>query len=98
ERLAKTVADYDPERVAAICGVAADDIRAAARVIAESRRLISTCLQGVYQSHQATAAACQVNNINLWRGRIAKPGCTIFQLNGQPTAENTRETGADGDL
>ena len=64
ERLAKTVGEFDPERVAGICGVAADDIRAAARVIAESRRLISTCLQGVYQSHQATAAACQVNNIN----------------------------------
>jgi len=98
ERLAKTVAEYNPERVAGICGVAADDIRAAASVIAESRRLVSTCLQGVYQSHQATAAACQVNNINLLRGMIGKPGCTVFQLNGQPTAENTRETGADGDL
>jgi anaerobic selenocysteine-containing dehydrogenase len=78
--------------------VPADDIRAAARVIAESRRLVSTCLQGVYQSHQATAAACQVNNVNLLRGMIGKPGCTVFQLNGQPTAQNTRETGADGDL
>ena len=29
---------------------------------------------------------------------IGKPGCTVFQMNGQPTAQNTRETGADGDL
>jgi anaerobic selenocysteine-containing dehydrogenase len=29
---------------------------------------------------------------------IGKPGCSVFQLNGQPTAQNTRETGADGDL
>jgi anaerobic selenocysteine-containing dehydrogenase len=98
ERLAETVAEYDPARAAEICGVAADDIRAAARVIADSERLVSTCLQGVYQSHQATAAACQVNNINLLRGMIGKPGCTVLQLNGQPTAQNTRETGADGDF
>jgi anaerobic selenocysteine-containing dehydrogenase len=98
DELAARVADYDPEYVGEICGVPAEDIRRAARVIAESQRLVSTCLQGVYQSHQATAAACQVNNINLLRGMIGRPGCTVLQLNGQPTAQNTRETGADGDL
>jgi ferredoxin-nitrate reductase len=98
DRLAKIVADYTPERVADICGVAADDIREAARVIGSSERLVSTALQGVYQSHQATASACQINNVNLLRGMIGRPGCTVFQLNGQPTAQNTRETGADGDL
>src|SRR3954447_1586882 len=98
DKLKQNVMQCPPERVAEICGVPADDIRAAARVIGTGERLVSTCLQGVYQSHQATAAACQVNNINLLRGMIGKPGCTVFQLNGQPTAENTRETGADGDL
>jgi ferredoxin-nitrate reductase len=29
---------------------------------------------------------------------IGKPGASVFQLNGQPTAQNARETGADGDL
>jgi anaerobic selenocysteine-containing dehydrogenase len=46
----------------------------------------------------ATAAACQVNNLNLVRGMIGRPGCGVLQMNGQPTAQNTRETGADGDL
>jgi anaerobic selenocysteine-containing dehydrogenase len=27
---------------------------------------------------------------------IGKPGATVFQMNGQPTAQNTRETGANG--
>jgi anaerobic selenocysteine-containing dehydrogenase len=98
ERLAAVVESYPPERVGEICGVAPGDVRAAARIIGESRRLVSTALQGVYQSHQATASACQINNINLLRGMIGKPGCTVFQMNGQPTAQNTRETGADGDL
>ena len=61
-------------------------------------RLFSTVLQGFYQSHQATAAACQVNNVHLLRGMIGRPGAGLCQMNGQPTAQNTRETGADGDL
>jgi anaerobic selenocysteine-containing dehydrogenase len=96
--LEKVVADYPAERVAEICGVPAADVRAAARIVGTAGRLVCTALQGVYQSHQATASACQVNNITLLRGMIGKPGCTVFQLNGQPTAQNTRETGADGDL
>lgn len=47
---------------------------------------------------QATAAAVQVNNVHLIRGLIGKPGCAVFQMNGQPTAQNTRETGCDGSL
>jgi anaerobic selenocysteine-containing dehydrogenase len=29
---------------------------------------------------------------------IGRPGCTVFQMNGQPTAQNTRECGANGDM
>jgi anaerobic selenocysteine-containing dehydrogenase len=98
QTLRKVVADYPPERGAAISGVPAEQIEAAARLIGEAKSLVCTCLQGVYQSNQATAAAVQVNNINLVRGMIGRPGCGILQMNGQPTAQNTRETGADGDL
>jgi len=98
EALAETVEHYPPERAAEICGVSAHSIRNAARVLGEAERLVSTVLQGVYQSNQATAAAVQVNNVNLLRGMIGKPGCTVFQMNGQPTAQNTRETGANGTM
>jgi anaerobic selenocysteine-containing dehydrogenase len=60
--------------------------------------LLSTVLQGFYQSNQATAASCGVNNLHLLRGMIGRPGAGIYQMNGQPTAQNTREAGADGDL
>lgn len=98
EELEARVADYPPEEAGRICDVPADQIREAARVIGQSERLLSTVLQGFYQSHQATAAAVQVNNVHLVRGMLGKPGCGILQMNGQPTAENTRECGADGDL
>jgi anaerobic selenocysteine-containing dehydrogenase len=98
DELKKQVAKYPPETAAEVCDVPADQIREAARLIGTAERLLSTVLQGFYQSHQATAAAVQVNNIHIVRGMLGRPGCGLLQMNGQPTAENTRECGADGDL
>jgi anaerobic selenocysteine-containing dehydrogenase len=96
--LEKMLKGYTVERAAEVCDVPAEDLREAARLIGTSQRLMSTVLQGFYQSHQATAAAVQVNNVHILRGMLGKPGCGILQMNGQPTAQNTRECGADGDL
>ncbi|MEV0144788.1 MULTISPECIES: nitrate reductase [unclassified Nonomuraea] len=98
EELRERVKDYPAEKAARICDVPVDALREAARLIGTARRLLSTVLQGFYQSHQATAAAVQVNNIHLVRGMLGRPGCGLLQMNGQPTAQNTRECGADGDL
>ena len=98
EDLKKTVEQYTPEMVAEICGVPAEQIRQAAQLIGTSERMLSTALQGFYQSMSATAASCQINNIHLLRGMIGKPGAGVLQMNGQPTAQNTRETGANGDM
>lgn len=97
ERLREVVLKYPPERVEQITGVPIPLLREAARVLGSAERLICTVLQGFYQASEATAAACQVNNLVLIRGMIGKPGCGVIQSNGQPTAQNTRETGCDGD-
>lgn len=97
-RLVEVVEPYTPRHVADICGLRPAEVEAAAELIGTCDRLLSTVLQGFYQSHQATAAACQVNNVHLLRGMIGRPGAGIYQMNGQPTAQNTRESGADGDL
>jgi len=98
EELASIVANYPPRRVAEICGVEARDVEAAAQLFGASSNAVSTVLQGFYQSHQATAASVAVNNMHLLRGMLGRPGAGILQMNGQPTAQNNRETGADGDL
>jgi anaerobic selenocysteine-containing dehydrogenase len=98
EELHDAVMTYSLEHAAELCDVPAADIQAAARIIGDASALVSTALQGVYQSHQATAAAVQVNNINLVRGMLGRPGAGILQMNGQPSAQNTRECGANGDL
>ena len=94
--LAELVARYPPERVAQICDVQPARLEEAAELLGSAPSLVSTVLQGVYQSPQATAAAVQVNNLHLIRGMIGKPGCSVFQMNGQPSAQNSRECGASG--
>ncbi|WP_329189740.1 molybdopterin oxidoreductase family protein [Actinacidiphila glaucinigra] len=98
EELAEQVRNCGPEWAAGICDVPAARIAEAAEIQGDADRLTSTVLQGFYQSHQATAAAVQVNNLHLIRGMLGRPGAGVLQMNGQPTAENTRECGADGDL
>jgi anaerobic selenocysteine-containing dehydrogenase len=98
ERLEQTVARYSPEHVEELAQVPAASLRVAAEILGTTPRLVSTILQGVYQSHQASAAAVQVNNLNLLRGMIDKPGCSILQMNGQPTSQNTRECGCNGEM
>src|SRR4051794_15956481 len=53
EELQRTVDPYTPDRVAEICGVPAAQIRAAAEILGGCERLLSTVLQGFYQSNQA---------------------------------------------
>jgi anaerobic selenocysteine-containing dehydrogenase len=98
DKLKQVVSQWSPQRVEMVTKVPAEKLRAAAEILGSTPTLVSTVLQGVYQSVQATAAACQVNNLHLIRGLIGHPGSGIFQMNGQPTSQNTRECGADGDL
>lgn len=95
--LRQKVLPYTPEKVEVITGIPAAQLMEAARIIGTTKSLLSTVLQGVYQSNQGTASSCQVNNINLLRGCIGKPGSGIYQMNGQPTAQNNREVGCDGE-
>jgi anaerobic selenocysteine-containing dehydrogenase len=98
DELVKQVDRCTPDWAAEVCDVPADEIRRAAELLGSAQRLLCTVLQGFYQSHQATAAAVQVNNLVLIRGMLGRPGCGVLQMNGQPTAQNTRECGANGDL
>lgn len=98
EQLKSTVAKYTPEMVEEMTGIPQYKLKAAAEILGSAKTLVSTVLQGVYHSMQGTAASVQINNLHIIRGMIGKPGCGIYQMNGQPTSQNTRETGADGDL
>jgi anaerobic selenocysteine-containing dehydrogenase len=82
--LEKQIKGYTPEVAAEVCDVPAEQIREAARILGHAERLLSTVLQGFYQSHQASAAAVSVNNINVIRGMLGKPGCGILLIRRGP--------------
>jgi ferredoxin-nitrate reductase len=96
DRFRDLVSQYTPEVVEKITRVPRRQLEQAAEWIGTSRSTVTTCLQGVYQSNQATAAACTVNSMHLLMGKIGKPGSAPFQFAGQPSSMNTRECGADG--
>lgn len=96
EPLTQVTKDYPPERVADICGVPRDALETAAEWIGATPRMVSTVLQGFYQSVEATAAASLVNSVHLLTGAIGKPGAGPLLMAGQPSAMSNREAGADG--
>jgi ferredoxin-nitrate reductase len=98
ETLVAATEPWTPERVETVTHVPPAKLEAAAEILGTTPTLVSSCLQGVYQSLHATASAVQVNNLHIIRGLIGKPGSTVFQMNGQPTAQNTRECGANGEF
>src|SRR4051812_21621222 len=67
EDLKAVVSKWTPERVEEVSGLPAAKLHEAAEILGNTQTLVSTVLQGVYQSMQATAAAVQVNNLHLIR-------------------------------
>ncbi|MFL5613593.1 MAG: molybdopterin oxidoreductase family protein [Gemmatimonadaceae bacterium] len=96
DRFRATVSKYTPDLVEEITSVPADKLRLAAEWIGRSKSTVTTCIQGVYQTNQATMAASTVNSMHLLMGKIGKPGSAPLQFAGQPSSMSTRETGADG--
>ncbi len=87
DELCAIVEPYTPRRAAEICDVAPARLVEAAELLG-TRDEGPPALDGparLHHSTQATAAACQVNNLRLLRGMIGRPGAGIYQMNGQPS-------------
>lgn len=96
DELQAVTAEYPPERVAEICDIAQQDLETAAEWIGTTPRMVSTVLQGFYQSVEATASSSLVNSVHLLMGAIGKPGAGPLLMAGQPSAMSNREVGAGG--
>ena len=96
EQLDAVTREYPPERVAEICGIPRRDLETAAEWMGTTPRMVSTVLQGFYQSVEATASSSLVNTVHLLTGAIGKPGAGPLLMAGQPAAMCNREAGAGG--
>lgn len=90
------LADYPPDVVAEITGLAEADIRLAARMIADSGEWMSCWTMGLNQSTHGTWNTNAICNLHLATGAICRPGSGPLSLTGQPNAMGGREMGYMG--
>lgn len=90
------LADYPPDRVAEITGLAVADIRTAARWIGATGEWMSLWTMGLNQSTHGTWNTNALCNLHLATGAICRPGSGPFSLTGQPNAMGGREMGYMG--
>ncbi|NBA98453.1 sulfite reductase subunit alpha [Pseudomonas sp. R5(2019)] len=96
EALPAFLADYSPDKVAAITGCAEADIRKAADWIGAAGNWMSCWTMGLNQSIHGTWNTNALCNLHLATGTICKPGSGPFSLTGQPNAMGGREMGYMG--
>ncbi|MEN6543283.1 formate dehydrogenase subunit alpha [Parvibaculum sp.] len=89
------IADWTPERAAEICGLAADDIRAAARLYASTSPAMCFHGLGVTEHTQGTEGVMALVNLALLTGNIGKPGSGINPLRGQNNVQGAAHMGCD---
>ncbi|MFI9510611.1 molybdopterin-dependent oxidoreductase [Nocardia sp. NPDC052566] len=90
------LADYTPDRVAEVTGLAEADIRTAARWIGEAGEWMTLWTMGLNQSTHGTWSTNAICNLHLATGAISRRGSGPFSLTGQPNAMGGREMGYMG--
>ena len=89
------VKDWPPERVADICGVEADAIRAAARLYATTRPAMIVNGLGMTEHVQGTDGVSALINLALLTGNIGKPGSGVNALRGQNNVQGAAHMGCE---
>jgi len=89
---------WTAERAAPICGVAAEDIRKAARLYAKARSASVYYAMGVTQFHNGTDGVVALSNLALLAGQIGRPGAGINPLRGQNNVQGACDMGALPDV
>ena len=98
DELRRIVREYNPTRVADLCGIKVEALQQCARLIGRAERFLSLWCMGVNQSTSGSAKNSALINLHLATGQIGKPGAGPFSLTGQPNAMGGRETGSLSNL
>src|ERR1700733_4394528 len=91
--LVKNVAGYSPELMAPICGIPAEEIRAAARAFATAESSIIFWGMGISQHVHGTDNARCLIALALITGQIGRPGTGLHPLRGQNNVQGASDAG-----
>lgn len=95
ERFRELVAEWTPEYAATVCGVSADDIRAAARLYATTRPAMIFHGLGMTEHTQGTEGVRCLVNLALLTGNLGKPGTGENPLRGQNNVQGSAHMGCE---
>lgn len=87
-----------PERLAAVTGVPAERVRAAARLYGRAARPMMMHGLGVTEHLQGSEAVMQLCNLALLAGAIGRPGTGINPLRGQNNVQGAVDMGCQPDF
>ena len=90
------LADYTPEKVSEITGLASAAIVQAAELIGAAPEFMTCWTMGLNQSTHGTWNTNAICNLHLATGKICRTGSGPFSLTGQPNAMGGREMGYMG--
>ena len=88
------VKDFTPDMAAEITGVAADDIRKAARMIAGAKATSTVYSMGITQHTTGVDNVLSVANLAMLTGHIGRPGAGVNPLRGQNNVQGACDLGA----
>ena len=91
--LRETVQAYSPEKVAPICGIAADSIKETARLYATAKTAIIFWGMGISQHVHGTDNARCLISLALMTGQIGRPGTGLHPLRGQNNVQGASDMG-----
>jgi formate dehydrogenase alpha subunit len=94
EALRETVAIYTPARVAALAGVAEEDIRRAARLYANAGAAMLLYGMGITQHSHGVDNVTTLANLAMLTGQVGRPGTGINPLRGQNNVQGACDMGA----
>ncbi|MBT5221727.1 MAG: formate dehydrogenase subunit alpha [Gammaproteobacteria bacterium] len=85
--------DYSPEKVAPICGIAAETLREVARVYATSKASMILWGMGISQHIHGTDNSRCLIALALMTGQIGRPGTGLHPLRGQNNVQGASDVG-----
>jgi len=89
------IAAWTVERASALCGVAPELIRSAARLYATTKPALAVHGLGVTEHVQGTEGVMALVNLALLTGNLGKPGAGINPLRGQNNVQGAAHMGCD---
>lgn len=96
EAMQSSVQEWTLERTADVTSIPVAQLELAVDVLSKTASLVTTTLQGTFQSADATTACVAINNMHLMRGLIGRPGCGPLHMAGQPSSSANRTAGGVG--